>query len=425
MKLDLHPEIRSRQQYTCKQCARACRTFLVPLRMGEAQAIGKLRDWRGELGVSELFVKNKQVRPAGQVLAKQANGRCVFLGDDNLCEIHRHHGYQAKPLACRLYPFVLSPVAGRLRVGLRFDCPAVCENAGRKLADHYKGIDDIATELVPKNATVERAVAPELASGRRLSDDQFERINETFLRMASSNALTIYQRLIWINEFVNHLVRIKKTDIPIADFVDLLKLFEGGLLAELHQCRGNRESPPIKVRKMLGQIFFLLCQTTIQGTPKTGLLEILRHRVEVLRFMRQLSDLNGVLPRLHTDWPDCSLTDLEGSFGDWPAEVQEMIERFLVCRIGGALYCGPNFYNYNMVDGMRTLLLGVIAIGWTMRIHALKNGRECLELPDAHAAVMTVDGNLGYAPALGQGPARLRMSYLAPHLSHLIDWYCT
>jgi hypothetical protein len=70
------------------------------------------------------------------------------------------------------------------------------------------------------------------------------------------------------------------------------------------------------------------------------------------------------------------------------------------------------------------MLLAVVAIGWIMRIQAVKAGRDYIVLSDAHQAVMTIDGNLGYSNALGMGPARLRLRFLADYLDAFITWYC-
>ena len=55
-------------------------------------------------------------------LNHRKDGACVFLGENNRCRIHARYGAEAKPLACRLYPFVLVPTGERWRVGLRFAC---------------------------------------------------------------------------------------------------------------------------------------------------------------------------------------------------------------------------------------------------------------------------------------------------------------
>ena len=77
-----------------------------------------------------------------------------------------------------------------------------------------------------------------------------------------------------------------------------------------------------------------------------------------------------------------------------------------------------------MTEGIQTLLMAMVAVGWLMRICAVKAGRKRIELSDAHTAVMTIDGNLGYSSALGFGPSKWRLKYLSAHLKNFINWYC-
>ena len=102
-----------------------------------------------------------------------------------------------------------------------------------------------------------------------------------------------------------------------------------------------------------------------------------------------------------------------------------MLTRYLTCRLASYGYFGPNFYNFSLTEGLRSLLLGMVTIGWLMRIYALKQNRPTLELDDAHNAVITIDGNLGYSSALAFGPARLRLQYLTENLEDFIYYYCT
>ena len=105
-------------------------------------------------------------------------------------------------------------------------------------------------------------------------------------------------------------------------------------------------------------------------------------------------------------------------------QIQKVIERYLLCRIGGMNYCGAAFYGYSMVEGLQSLLLSVVTLGWLMRVAAVKAGRKKLVVEDAYQAVMTIDGNMGYSQALGMSAARLRLEYLSGHLGTLLRWYC-
>jgi hypothetical protein len=398
----------------------------VGLRPGEAEAIEKLQDWRKTLGVGDLFKKSRWVRRTQLALAKRADGRCVFLGDDNLCEIHRQYGMQAKPFACQLYPFVLTPTAGKWRVGLRFDCPQVCRNEGKVLSDYYQGIGQLSGQLVgPAGSGPAERMVPELLRGLKLSSDRFERINDSLMKIVTSNALGLVRRLEWLRCFAQHLAQVKWQRVSDEDFADLIKMFEGGLLPEVSQASLDRQRPAKRVRKLLGQIFFLLSQPAQDGRElASGWGQRFSQRWAKARQVKQLGDITGTLPCLQPNWPACDLGELEESFGPWPQEVEQVVERYLLCRVGGMNYCGTGFYGYSMVEGLQSLLLAVVTLGWLMRVAAVKAGRKKLVVEDAYQAVMIIDGNMGYSQALGMSAARLRLEYLSGHLGTLVRWYC-
>lgn len=50
------------------------------------------------------------------------DGRCVFLGDDLLCEIHRRFGGETKPIRCQQFPFVAVQAEDTLRAGIDPAC---------------------------------------------------------------------------------------------------------------------------------------------------------------------------------------------------------------------------------------------------------------------------------------------------------------
>ena len=426
MKIQIHPDVLEHQRYTCNCCGAGCRSFLVGVRPEEREAILKLENWseRLQLSKEKLFVMHPAAGRLGYGLAKRNDGRCVFLDGENLCIIHKLHGMKAKPLACQLYPFILTPVAGKLHVGLRFDCPAVIRNDGAHLSTYERELKQLCRDLI--SPEIEAIPDPPVRSGHVIDSDKFLALNETFLNMVDSTALDLVDRLDWLYGFTEHLKQVKWDKFPDDDFADLLSMLQGGVLAEVQRNKRQRNLVTGKPRNMLGQIFFLLCQpTTVITGAKEGIFQKIKKRLVLHRHSKQVSLVAGPLPKIQPDWPDCDLSDLEASFGPWPADVQKTLTRYLSCRIGGLGYCGHNFYQYSMLEGIQSLLLGMVTIGWVMRIRAVRAGRNTIERKDAYEAVMTIDGNLGYSSALDFGPSRWRLKYLSEHLTHFLNWYCT
>lgn len=105
---------------TCRQCAESCRRYLIVLSEAEARRLDH-SIWRAYLHEVPDDLPLVIRHGASWVLNKH-EGRCVFLGPDNLCEVHRHGGEEAKPFACRLFPWQLIQSPRGIHVSLMASC---------------------------------------------------------------------------------------------------------------------------------------------------------------------------------------------------------------------------------------------------------------------------------------------------------------
>ena len=118
------------QNWDCHSCGDCCRSYAVPVTAEERRRI-EAQGWEA---LPEFKGVPYFVRRRGEFyLNHRADGGCVFLGADNLCRIHGKFGSAAKPLACRIYPFLLVPAGDHWNLGLRLACPSAAENKGRPL----------------------------------------------------------------------------------------------------------------------------------------------------------------------------------------------------------------------------------------------------------------------------------------------------
>ena len=92
--------------FECIRCGRCCSSLEVTLSPAEYERLSG-RDWAAadpRLDGASLFARTRRNPARPWRLRARRDGRCVFLGDDNLCIIHAEMGPRAKPLPCRL-PF--------------------------------------------------------------------------------------------------------------------------------------------------------------------------------------------------------------------------------------------------------------------------------------------------------------------------------
>jgi Fe-S-cluster containining protein len=83
-------------------------------------------------------------------LAQDERGRCVLLTGDNLCSLHRDHGWRSKPRACRQFPFFLLETPDGIQVGLSFRCTAVQQDLGQDWAEHESSLRELVESGVPR-----------------------------------------------------------------------------------------------------------------------------------------------------------------------------------------------------------------------------------------------------------------------------------
>jgi Fe-S-cluster containining protein len=122
------------ERFSCQSCANCCREQYVELFAGEPERIAAL-PWPKTDPLHGLMPMG---RHGGRIyLAHRPDGSCVFLNQSNrLCRIHEQFGAEAKPMACRIFPFQITPTfAGEASVSARYDCPTIRANQGSPHAD--------------------------------------------------------------------------------------------------------------------------------------------------------------------------------------------------------------------------------------------------------------------------------------------------
>jgi Fe-S-cluster containining protein/predicted transcriptional regulator len=112
--------------HRCHGCGRSCEGHLVgPLTPAEAARVQAL--WPAlvealpRLQGEEPLVRLRLQGQEGLYLESR-EGRCVFLGEDRRCELHRRFGAESKPAACRMFPWVRLRTETGLRLGVKPGC---------------------------------------------------------------------------------------------------------------------------------------------------------------------------------------------------------------------------------------------------------------------------------------------------------------
>jgi lysine-N-methylase len=139
-------------RFTCHRCGDCCRSFPVSLTDAEKERYAK-RDWSQVLPGHSGDVFDVIERGGGRsasLLKRRKDGACIFLGADELCQIHARLGAEEKPLACRLFPFTFIPgdeEDPRPRVGCHFACKGLAAGDGAQVQGERRALEELAREL--------------------------------------------------------------------------------------------------------------------------------------------------------------------------------------------------------------------------------------------------------------------------------------
>jgi lysine-N-methylase len=405
------------QNWDCHSCTNCCRDYRVYVTDEERDRITAL-DWQQtDLATLPGVVREGPPWSARYRLNQRADGRCIFLGDGGRCRIHERFGADAKPLACRLYPFVLVPTGDHWRVGLRFSCPSAAENQGQRLAGHEDELRTYARQLEKQeNVASQPNPPPVLQRGQTVSwpdvlrfvdrlqailanrDDRLERRWRKCLALADLCRAARFDQVSGsrLNEFLELVTAGLDAEVPADPALVPMPSWVGRILF--------RQALAVYLRKDVGS----------ERGPAA------RSRFALLRAAWRFAVGSGPVPRLHTLLPETTFEQVEQASGALPEDAEAILERYYLVKVESLQFCGPVNFGLAFWQGLESLALTLPILLWLRRAFA--------ELPGDRAmiqALRIVDHNFAYSPLLGTRRQRPGLGILTRRgeLQRLIAWY--
>lgn len=419
-------ELPTIQNWSCHNCGGCCRQHAIEITEEERQRIIS-QNWVGEPGIPRdrpllvrlgLFPWSKRYR-----LGHQADGACVFLDERGLCRIHAKFGEQAKPLACRIYPYAFHPAGKKITVSLRFSCPSVAANRGTSLAAQQQELKVLERLVVPEGT--ERMPPPQVSSGQTLDWPDTLKIVQRLDDLIANGPGEVPLRVLRSLKFVELVgqCRFEKIRGPRLD--DFLTIISEAAAAETSgETPGDPESIPEP--SPAGRMQFrLLCAQYARRDTFGDLDSGWRHRWRLFRTAMRFTRGTGIIPRVQAEFAEVPFSALEQSFGPLSEQADEMLIRYLRVKVQGLHFCGPAYYNVPLVEGFQSLALVVPVVLWLARWLAAGQRRTRLETGDVSKALSIADHHHGYSPAFGQSGFRGRVRFLArlDDIAKLLVWY--
>ena len=164
--------------FECSGCGNCCFSWPVPLTLADVRRIEEIEELERNSpspggsnnlsnlsnlsDLSDLSAGSSSIRklPSSgygaaaytHTLEKRADGRCKFLTESSQCRLHLQYGPDSKPRMCQLFPYTFTPTPSGLYASLSFASSAALYNTGRPLSEQAEFLQSrwkLLEELLP------------------------------------------------------------------------------------------------------------------------------------------------------------------------------------------------------------------------------------------------------------------------------------
>jgi lysine-N-methylase len=405
------------QNWDCHACTDCCREYRVGVTDAEHSRI-EAQGWQEDPALTgvKLFARDGWLS-GDYRLNQTAEGACVFLDEKGGCRIHAKFGSDAKPLACRLYPFVLVPVGDHWRVGLRYACPSVTADRGRPISAHQAELREYAALLEQREGLAGRLLTPPmLRRAQTVAWSDVVLFLKAFRAIVGDERRPLDWRLRKCAAVID-LCREARFDTVTGDRLkEFLDVVGEGVNPEV-PAKPEAVAPPGWVGRILFRQLVSVYARKDSG-PNRGIAR--RGRLALLWAAWKFAAGKGRVPRVHGQMPETSFERVEAPAGPLPEASARLLARYFQVKIESGQFFGPTNFGRYFWDGLESLLLTFPAVLWLARTMHDRSREEAVAL-----ALRIVDDNFGFNPLLGSRRQLRAARILARRgeIARLIAWY--
>lgn len=407
----ISPQLR----FHCSQCGKCCRYLQIPLSNKDLQKIHKT-DWQ----TIDSNLAGKKItagsRGQQQFLATAACNGCVFLTAKQQCLIHAHLGKNAKPIACRIFPFKFTPIANKIYVGLKYNCPGVISGKGPAVKNSEKELRQLFKEYTRNVQELKNLPLAPFYLDFCIPWESFADIEEVMTTAMETTNISILKRLILGTRIVETLKREAlgggNSQVIALDPHQLYLQITNETLAIPKIHFGER----MLFAQFLGYIackflgskprFMQIAERLKSGWNKAGIL--------LGKGKLYLESGIGIAVSKVKTMPAASLS----------GAAHDLLQRYYTSKLFSRDYFGSAFFNLPFVAGFNLLVVSYPLVLWVARAHALSCNRHNLELEDYQQALYIVDFCLYSSDILAGAKGKIMSFMLAsPQLAERVACY--
>lgn len=365
-------------RFGCSGCGNCCHAWPVPLTQGDHDGIESLNFENLNICSSRqsLFCRlnttDARLRSFTHTLEKGPDGRCNFLSADNRCQLHAVFGEAAKPSMCRLFPYTFSQAPDGVFASVSFASTAVLLNTGPLLSEQEQLLEQkwqlfktMFTDISPDWSRLQ------LADGCPVSFDDYLLLESRFLKDFKDAPGTAGSLLVsasrTIARALPHAVNPERT--PALE--SRPRIVDQLLLRHLDKFYFPDDVFAATERDFDARALM----TDIVKAPDVV---YFGDGAAALRFQKFAGAESG--------W----LTD----------EIEDLLRRFVYCRLFARLYFGPNLANLSLLCGIHHLLFLVVLLKLKFKQHILQEGS--INFLKAAEYVRTAERRLTHMSLSGQ-----------------------
>lgn len=302
----------------------------------------------------QLKVEDEKLHRFSYSLEKRSDGRCEFLSEENRCLLHQHFGEDAKPAMCRLFPYTFTETPSGIYASVSFASSGALLNFGRPLsaqADVLEKQWHLFQQLFPSLKLDWSQI--QLADGVALSWDKYLNIESKILMQLSTVVADKSAR--------------KRVDIELLALAAVAR-------DELPKSTDLDKVPEISARpKAVDQ---LLVRELMDLYFPEDIFASTQCDIDVRRLAQFL-----IRPPAKIE-----LSCGEGTIGfdklynlrlgKLPDDIENLLARFVYCRIFSKLYFGPGFGYISLLAGLHHLVVLVSLVRMKLKMDKLLLNQE-------------------------------------------------
>ncbi len=359
--------------YQCTGCGHCCLGWPVPITEDDYQRISSLHGEEPQAAVlaesefKRIDSPDPTLSAFTRTLGKRSDGRCEFLLEDNRCQLHVKHGPQMKPAMCQLFPYTFTETPAGVYASISFASTGALLNSGQPLCEQEDLLRqkwDLYRSLFPSGSRNWSDI--QLAAGFPIGWEDYMCLDTELLRLLR----------------MNDPVRVDKKLLALSRY----------LVGQLPRGTNLERFPPVKARpKVVDQILIQRLFELYLADDPYAPSSVDLYSQSVLADLMEPPQ-TGYLALAGNN---CGFNQLLSfRLGDLDSDAEDLLSRFVYCRIFGKLYFGAGFAGLSVLAGIHHLLLLVALVRLRVKALSIAQNRSNPDVFEIAEIVRALDRRL-------------------------------